>query len=224
MFGRFFLFLFRKYISFFSDNPPVLDKNTAFPPSLEFEAHWQEIRKELDAYLALHWEKVPNFSDVDQAQKDLIENDNYNWKVLIVKMYGAYVNTQVSPTLMNLLKKYDQLISSAIFSCMDPEKHIPAHYGPNKAVLRYTLPLKVPQGDCYLMVAGQKLPLVEGQGIFWDDTYLHAAVNASPEVRIALLLDIKRKMPKHLDWAYEFILSLARKTPKFKKACAAAMV
>jgi aspartate beta-hydroxylase len=225
MFGRILLYLFKKYISLFSTNSPVLDKAADFPAYSDFDSNWQKIKEEMEAYILGNWEDIPSFDAIDEEQRDLIENDNYKWKVLLVKMYGEYINTHVSPTLLQLVKKHDKLISSATLSCMEAGKHIPPHCGPNKAVLRYTLPLKVPsEGECYLVVDGEKLPMKEGDGIFWDDTYMHEAVNATNGVRIALLLDIKRKMPKHIEVVYDFLLALARKTKKFKQASKAATV
>jgi len=225
MFGRILLYLFKKYISLFAKNPPVMNKKEAFPVYLDFDSNWKKIKEEMEEYVLKNWDGIPSFDAIDEEQRELIENDNHKWKVLIVKMYGAYVNEHISPTLLQLVKKHDKLISSAILSCMEAGKHIPPHYGPNKVILRYTLPLKVPtNGECYLTVDHKKIPLKEGEGVFWDDTYLHDSVNATNGVRIALLLDVKREIPKHIDVIYEFFLALARKTTRFKKATQSATI
>lgn len=225
MLSRLLVKSFSRYIALFSKNTSVMDKAKDFPAYRDFDSNWEAIKSEMESYILNNWNALPSFDDIDENQKDLIENDHHQWKVLVLKMYGQCLNSHVSPTLAALLKKYDHSISSAIFSCMEAKKHIPAHTGPNKAILRYTLPLKVPsQGEAYLIVDGKKLSLKVGEGILWDDTYLHEAVNASDQVRIALLLDIKRKMPKHVDWVYEFVLKVGRKTKLFREAIEAATV
>ena len=200
-------------------------KAQEFPEFKEFDDNWQAIRTEMEQYIYNNWDGLPSLDDIDAAQRELIENDNHKWKVLMVKMYGQYLNTGISPTLTALIQKYDDLIPTATISCMAPKKYIPPHTGPNKTFLRYTLPLRVPKGgECYLVVDGQKIPLEEGNGVFWDDTYMHEALNDTDGIRIALLLDVKRDMPQHLNRFYEWLLRLGRKTKRFKEASETAMV
>jgi aspartate beta-hydroxylase len=64
-------------------------------------------------------------------------------------------------------------------------------------VLRFYLPLVMPKaGDgspaAVLKIDGSEYRLTEGQCMLWDDTYPHEAWNRSDEVRIVLLLDVRR--------------------------------
>ena len=60
--------------------------------------------------------------------------------------------------------------------------------------MRYQLALKVSKdGNCVLYV--DKIPYywIEGKAVLFDDTYIHEVRNETDEMRIALLLDIKRE-------------------------------
>ena len=133
-------------------------------------------------------------------------------------MYDVWIDQEISPTTTKLLKDNPN-ISSALFSCLDAGKEIPPHVGPNNGILRYTLPIVVPKdGECYLMIDGKRKDLNEHKGILWDDTYLHAAYNKTSGTRVALLLDIKKKMPAHVSFVYNLAMKIARISPAFKKA------
>ena len=48
----------------------------------------------------------------------------------------------------------------------------------------------------------------EGEGVLFDDTFLHDAKNESDEVRVVLYLELLRRMPTPLDAASRFDLSV----------------
>ena len=92
------------------------------------------------------------------------------------------------------------------FSILAPGKHIPPHKGPYKGIIRYQLALKVPKsGECKLLVDNTPYFWKEGEGVLFDDTYTHEVVNNSTEHRIALLLDVKRKVPGFFMRQYDSI-------------------
>ena len=55
------------------------------------------------------------------------------------------------------------------------------------------------QDDHSLIEKGERYYWKNGEGVVFDDTFLHDAANDSDEVRVVLWLDIKRKMPWYLD-------------------------
>ena len=78
-------------------------------------------------------------------------------------------------------------------SILDPGKHIPAHNGPYKGILRYQLALSVPKdGSCQIFVDNKPYSWTEGKSVLFDDTFIHEVKNESNEKRIALLLIIRR--------------------------------
>jgi beta-hydroxylase len=55
------------------------------------------------------------------------------------------------------------------------------------------------QRDTSSIVKGEVYHWHEGEGIVFDDNYLHDAANTSDQVRVVLWLDLKRPLPLPLD-------------------------
>jgi aspartate beta-hydroxylase len=96
-------------------------------------------------------------------------------------------------------------VLSASISFMAPGKHIPAHRGPFRGVVRFYLGLSVPRGAdgrpaAVLKVDGQEYRIGDGEWLLWDDTYPHEVLNDSDQVRSVLLLDVwRRDMPLDME-------------------------
>jgi aspartyl/asparaginyl beta-hydroxylase (cupin superfamily) len=54
------------------------------------------------------------------------------------------------------------------------------------------------QGDTSMIEAGETYYWKNGEGVMFDDVYLHDAHNDSDEVRVVLFLDVARKLPWYL--------------------------
>jgi len=98
-------------------------------------------------------------------------------------------------------------VTTINFSILAPGKYIPPHQGPYKGIIRYQLPLEVPQnGECYIIVDGRRHYWREGESVLFDDTFTHEVHNKTEERRIALLLDVKRNdfgpFMRVFDWLY----------------------
>ena len=178
--------------------PATLDTEHYFPHASLFNARWTEIRDEALA-IAGQIEKVPRFHDIMPAQADISANDGRDWRMFIMKAYGAPMkeNLRRAPTVAALLDEAPEVMS-AIFSFLAPGKHIPEHRGPFRAILRYHLILSMPCDDngvpvCVMNVDGVPYLMKDGESLLWDDTYRHEVWNRSDQVRIALLLDVWRK-------------------------------
>jgi aspartate beta-hydroxylase len=181
--------------------PAVLDAAHFFPAACRFTAAWQDIRREALA-IAETLPRVPRFQDLMPEQEDIAGADGRDWRVFIMKAYGVGVpnNLARAPTVKALLD-YAPKAVSAIFAFLAPGKHIPAHRGPFRAILRFHLMLSVPNDAggrpaCELRIDGVPYCLANGESLLWDDTYPHELWNRSDQVRIALLLDVwRRDMP-----------------------------
>jgi beta-hydroxylase len=168
-----------------------------FPQSVEFEAKWMSIRAEAQQVLHLSNENV--WREFISAGEEFWKG----WNVFTLRLYGIDVEENMArcPILARLLKRYPH-IHTAVFSILEPGKVITPHYGPNKGVLRYHLGLIVPNSDnsereneCYLKVGDDTYYWKEGEGVLFDETYLHSAHNDTDRLRIVLYLDIPRPMP-----------------------------
>ena len=57
----------------------------------------------------------------------------------------------------------------------------------------------------------------EGEGILFDDNFLHDARNESDQVRVVLWLDLKRPMPLPLDLVNRLILWIAHRDKSVRR-------
>ena len=180
------------------DTPATLDPLHYFPNAGRFTAAYPDIRREALA-IAGRIDEVPRFHEVMPQQEDISANDGRDWRMFIMQAYGVPVapNLAHAPTVAALLDQTPEAVS-AVFSFLAPGKHIPAHRGPFRAILRFHLMLSMPNDAngvpaCELNIDGVPYRLADGDSLLWDDTFTHEVWNRSDQVRIALLLDVWRK-------------------------------
>lgn len=213
--------LFSKHIA----TPAVLDIHEYFPAANEFISEWQQIRDEALA-LTTDIEGIPKFHELLESQTRISTEGYGNWRVFIPRAYGHDIekNMQKCPTLAKLLRQHPN-VTAANISIIDPRKTIPAHKGPFKGIVRFSLGLCVPNTETnepgvVLTLDGKDYRTGEGDWLLWDDTYEHAVRNETDEHRIVLLLDVFRvNMPFHLKLLSKLFIKLAghavKKSDKF---------
>jgi beta-hydroxylase len=140
--------------------------------------------------------KLLNMSDLYVGFED-IDKDIGKWKVFILKWYGPIVekSKNMCPITCKILEQCPD-VHAAMFSILEPGKHIPPHKGPSTACLRYHLGIQIPKDkdNCYIMVNGEKFNWIEGDALVFDDTYKHEVYNNTNERRIVLFIDIERPL------------------------------
>ena len=196
--------------------PPVLDPSGHFPGSADFERHWRAIRDEA-LEVAASLGAVPRFHEIMPEQAEISANDGRDWRMFIMKGYGAEWprNLERCPRLAALVRAHPEVLSAS-FSFLAPGKHIPAHRGPFRGVLRYFLVLSMPLDEtgepaAVLRVDGAEHRLHDGESLLWDDTYEHEVWNRSDRVRVVLLLDVWRPgMPPDLALLSHLVVGLVR--------------
>jgi len=158
------------------------------------EANWSVIRRELDAMLKFR-ETLPNFQDISTDQRALTTDDH--WKTLFFYAYGikAEGNCKRCPETTRLVEAVPGM-TTALFSIISAGKHIPAHRGPFKGVLRYHLGLLVPEprDRCRIRVGTEVRHWEEGRSLVFDDTYEHEVWNDTEGLRAVLFLDVVRPL------------------------------
>ena len=182
--------------------PSVLDTSRYFPNAARYTQVWRDIR---DEALAAKFADVPRFDDIMPEQADIAAEDGRDWRMLLLKAYGIGLpdNLRRCPVTAALLERTPEVISCA-FSFLAPGKHIPVHRGPFRGILRFHLMLSMPNGAdgqpaCVMEIDGVPYRLAEGASLLWDDTFPHEVWNRSDQVRVAMLLDVRRRdMPLHL--------------------------
>ena len=160
-----------------------------------------------------------------------------SWKTFMFKS-GKFVeeNCARCPQTTALLRKIPGLYT-AFFSVLEPHQRLTPHWGYYKGFQRYHLGVLIPDNNedrsCYLRInadpednAQRDPSLVEkgesyywknGEGILFDDNYLHDAANLSDQVRVILWLDLRRKMPFYLQVFNMLCLFIAHGDSSVKK-------
>ncbi len=140
------------------------------------------------------------------------------WKAFMFKS-GDFLedNCRLAPRTAELIRQIPG-VYTAFFSVLDPHQEITPHWGYYKGFLRYHLGVRIPYNNannqCWLRVNGDRAQnglfdknqiefgeryyWKNGEGIIFDDNYLHDAANESDEVRVVLWLDLRRKMPFYI--------------------------
>ncbi len=128
-------------------------------------------------------------------------------------------------------------IYTAFFSVLKPRQKLAPHFGCYKGFLRYHMGVLVPNnnedGKCWIRInadasdtARRDRSLIEkgerycpknGEGVVFDDTYLHEAANDSDRVRVVLRLDFRRKLPCYLDAFNRFCLFVIHNGPSVQR-------
>jgi beta-hydroxylase len=158
------------------------------------EAAWPEIRAELDRVLEDR-ELLPNFQDISIDQATITTDDK--WKTYFLYGYGfrSHANCARCPATAHVCRTIPGM-KTAFFSILSPHKHIAAHRGPYKGVLRYHLGLRIPApaDGCRIRVGDDVRHWTEGGSLVFDDTYDHEAWNETDDVRVVLFVDFVRPL------------------------------
>lgn len=179
--------------------PPVLDTGSYFPAADRFVTSWPAIRAEALAVAAERIHAIPRFHEIMPAQAPISANDGKDWRLFVLKVYGAEVdrNMAACPQLAEIVSSTPDVLSATL-SFLAPRKHIPRHRGPFRGVLRFQLGLSVPvdaegRPAAVLALNDQEHRIGNGEHLLWDDTYPHEVWNHSDDLRVALLLDVRRR-------------------------------
>jgi ornithine lipid ester-linked acyl 2-hydroxylase len=166
-----------------------------FPWVGHIEANWMTIREELGRVLEDR-EALPNFQDISKDQIEITDDDH--WKTFFLYGYGfeAKLGIEMCPRTAALMREIPGM-TTAMFSILSPGKHILAHRGPYKGVLRYQLGLVVPREkeSCRIRVGDELRHWEEGKSMIFDDTFDHEVWNDTDETRVVLFVDVLRPLP-----------------------------
>ncbi len=193
-------------------NPPVYDKAT-FPWVAEVERAYPAIRAELERVLTRK-EELPGFHELSSDVATISADSG--WKTYLLCGYGfrSEANIAACPQTWTACRKIPGLIT-AMFSILEPGKHLPPHRGPYNGVLRLHLGLIVPEprDQLGIRVETQLYRWREGEAVVFDDAYEHEAWNRTAHTRVVLFVDFikpTRQPARLLNW---LLLNLAPFTP-----------
>ncbi len=82
-----------------------------------------------------------------------------------------------------------------MFVRMAPKSRLPVHRDPFAGSLRFHLGLRTPNSEkCRITVDGQTYWWKDGEGVLFDETFLHRAENETDEDRFILFCDVERPL------------------------------
>jgi len=179
----------------------------------ELEAHHADVQKECLQLLDIK----ERLTDVRALGAGYTEGGIHTaqWKAFMFKS-GDFIeeNCRLAPKTAALIRNIPG-VYTAFFSVLYPHQVITPHWGYYKGFLRYHLGVLIPANNqnkqCWIrvndnqaqndlndkdqIVNGERYYWKNGEGIIFDDNYLHDAANESDEIRVVLWLDLRRKMP-----------------------------
>lgn len=170
---------------------------SGFPELRLLEANWETIRDEALGLLAQQKIKAAEKND-DAGFNSFFKN---GWKRFYLKWYDASHPSaeRLCPRTVALLRQLPG-VKAAMFAELPPGGKLNMHRDPFAGSLRYHLGLSTPNSErCFIEVDGQRYSWRDGEGVVFDETYIHWAQNASDSDRIILFCDIER--PMRYRWA-----------------------
>ncbi len=174
--------------------------NASLPELKLLEDNWESIRDEALHLATLREIKAP------ELHNDIGFNSffKYGWKRFYLKWYDAKHPSAATlcPKTVALLNQIPS-VKAAMFAELPPGGQLNPHRDPFAGSLRYHLGLATPNDDlCYIDVDGIRHSWRDGQGVIFDETYVHDAYNKTQQNRIILFCDVER--PLKWRWAQSF--------------------
>lgn len=174
-------------------NHPFFD-NDFFPWIKKLEDNIPIMQKEMEQVIA-RLNDLPNFQDISQEQRTLTSDSK--WKIFPFLAYGIKNEelTKECPQTTELLNEIPG-IKTAMYSILLPYKHIPAHRGPYRGLLRLHIPLKIPcdAQNCSIKVHNEVRYWEPNKCLIFDDGFIHEVSNNTNEVRVVLFIDFLRPL------------------------------
>jgi len=198
-------------------DPPTFDP-AVFPFTAELEASWRTIRQEVEAVLGYRT-AIPPFQEVSPDQYRISKDES--WRTFWLRGFGAVspLGRAICPRTSELLEAIPG-VETALFSILEPGKHIPPHRGVYKGIINYHLGLIVPRmrEQCRIRVGEEILYWEEGKSVVFDDTNIHEVWNESDEDRVVLMMQFRRPLRAPGDQLSRLFLQGLRRTPFVTRA------
>jgi len=172
-------------------NTPYIDMKN-FPELQVLQENWEEIRQE-----------ALNLFDEGYIKATAKHNDlafhsffKTGWKRFYLKWYGDPLPSAqaLCPKTVEMVNRIPSL-NAVMFAMLPPGSKLGAHRDPFAGSLRYHLGLVTPNSDdCYIQVDGERYSWRDGEGVVFDETFIHSAHNNTAHNRIILFCDVERPL------------------------------
>jgi beta-hydroxylase len=135
------------------------------------------------------------------------------WTRFYLRWYGSSPPSALAtcPRTCSLLASIPSL-RGAMFAVLPAGAILGRHRDPFAGSLRLHLGLATPNDDaCWIEVDGERYAWRDGEGVLFDETYVHEARNGTAEDRLILLCDIERPLRPPMDainrWVMRNVMS-----------------
>lgn len=172
-------------------------KQDLFPELGVLRDNWLKIREEGKALMEVQQIKASDKYN-DAGFNSFFKT---GWKRFYLKWYEDSHPSAMTlcPHTTTLLKGLPS-VKAAMFAELPDGSRLPRHRDPYAGSLRYHLGLITPNdGRCFIDVDGTTYSWRDGEGVLFDETYIHYAENQSGQDRLILFCDIER--PMRYRWA-----------------------
>lgn len=118
------------------------------------------------------------------------------WRRFHLKWYGNDLISarKLCPHTTALLDRIPT-VKAAMFASLPPGAKLVAHRDPYAGSMRYHLGLQVPEDSrCAIYVDGERYVWRNGEGVIFDETFIHYAENSTDQRRIVLFCDVRRPL------------------------------
>ncbi|ULP41205.1 aspartyl/asparaginyl beta-hydroxylase domain-containing protein [Mycobacterium lentiflavum] len=194
-------------------NRPVYNVGD-FPWAMDVEREWHHIRTELDSLLTRK-EELPGCHEILSELRSI--STDRDWKTFVFACYGAKSDEAIRrcPQTWRILQTIPGM-KTAMFSVLEPGKHLKPHRGPYNGVLRLHLGLLVPDAPprtVAIRVDDTVCEWDEGKVLIFDDSYEHEAWNRSDDTRVVLFVDFVKPLRFPASFVNWLLLNIAAFTP-----------
>lgn len=183
-----------------------------FPWVKELENKTDVIRAELDRVLA-DPDRLPELKKISPDHNRIARKA---WKAFFLYGYGhrAELGCRLCPETAKAVEQIPNL-ESAFFSILLPGMHIKKHKGPTKSLMVCHLGVKIPMDSekCVIRVDDEIRPWEEGKVLVLDDTHEHEVWNDTDEIRVVLLMHVRRPLRFPGSLVGKFIFNAIRLSP-----------
>jgi beta-hydroxylase len=155
--------------------------------------------------LEKHWETIRDEAQLLASRIKASENNDdagfnsffkHGWKRFYLKWYNESPKSAAlyCPRTVELLQQVPS-IKGALFAELPPHSELSRHRDPYAGSMRYHLGLATPNDDaCKIWVDGEPYSWRDGEGVVFDETFIHWVRNDTDETRLILLCDVERPL------------------------------
>lgn len=191
---------------------PILSQEE-FPWTKAIADNWKDIAAEAEAVIK-HRDAIPPLRELSPDHQNTGRDGKWRSFFLIGYGYKVEENCLRAPKTAELVEKIPDL-NSAFFSILDPGATIPPHRGVTRGLITCHLGVKIPKDapNYWIEVEGQKTHWHDGKWLVFDDCFVHQVANETDEMRVVLLVQVKRPMRFFGRLVHDAWLWAIRKSP-----------